>query len=115
MPDHILLTGATGLLGQYLLRDLLRAGEPVAVLARPRNGTSAKERVERLLHRWGEPLPSPVCLEGDINTPGIGLDGPELDWAAQHCGRMLHCAASLSFRSLSREEEPYKTNLRGAE
>jgi thioester reductase-like protein len=115
MPDHILLTGATGLLGQYLLRDLLRAGEPVAVLARSRNGTSAKQRVERLLSRWNEPLPSPVCLEGDINTPGLGLNCQELDWAAHHCRRMLHCAASLSFRSLSRDEEPYKTNLGGAE
>lgn len=115
MRHHILLTGATGLLGQYLLRDLLRAGEPVAALVRSRNGTSGKERVERLLARWGEGLPSPVCLDGDINAPLLGLDGDQLDWAARHCNRVLHCAASLTFRSLSREEEPYKTNLAGAQ
>ncbi len=33
---YLLLTGATGLLGQYLLRDLLLSDQPVAVLGADR-------------------------------------------------------------------------------
>ncbi|MCE7869755.1 NAD-dependent epimerase/dehydratase family protein [bacterium CPR1] len=38
-----LLTGATGLLGSYLLRDALRAGKQVAVLARRSRTLTARE------------------------------------------------------------------------
>ena len=33
-PDHLLLTGGTGLLGSYLVRDLLLAGRPLALVVR---------------------------------------------------------------------------------
>jgi thioester reductase-like protein len=36
MSKHLLLTGCTGLLGQYLLRDLLLGGVPLAVVIRSR-------------------------------------------------------------------------------
>ena len=45
-PRGILLTGATGLLGRYLLRDLLQAGHAVTVLARESHSAGARERVE---------------------------------------------------------------------
>jgi hypothetical protein len=39
------LTGATGLLSRYLIRDLLYAGDSVAVLVRPTAAESARFRV----------------------------------------------------------------------
>ena len=35
MSDYVLLTGGTGLLGRYLIRDLTDRGVPLALLVRP--------------------------------------------------------------------------------
>ena len=65
MPSpSILVTGATGLLGSYLIRDLLARDVPLAVLARPSRKQSARDRVEALVAGWetclGRPLPRPT-------------------------------------------------------
>jgi thioester reductase-like protein len=66
-----LLTGATGLLGRYLLRDLILADVRVAVLVRPTRRASVRQRVDSMMCHWdaemGRPLPRPVILEGDIS------------------------------------------------
>ena len=46
-----LLTGVTGLVGQYLLKDLLIAGFPVAVLVRPNKKESATQRMDSIMQR----------------------------------------------------------------
>jgi nucleoside-diphosphate-sugar epimerase len=117
MSKHLLLTGATGLLGRYLLRDLLLAGVPVVVLARPRGGEPGPARVERLLRFWegelGRALPRPACLEGDVTADGLGLGEGQVEWVARHCGGVLHAAASLTFRGPGRDGEPWRTNRGG--
>ncbi len=47
--SHYLMTGATGLLGAYLLRDGLRAGDRMAALVRPTRKASARQRIEAIL------------------------------------------------------------------
>jgi thioester reductase-like protein len=117
MSDYILLTGATGLLGQYLLRDLLRAGIPVAVLIRPKKEQNAQARVEEILARqdaeMAEPLPRPFCLEGDITSPKLGLSAPARRWVGLHCKALLHNAASLQFQGNNRDLDPWLSNLTG--
>ena len=117
MPTHLLLTGATGLLGRYLLRDLLARGVPVAALVRPRGAEPAATRLEEVVAEQerlaGLSLPRPICLEGDVTAPGLGLSAGDADWAATHCGRVLHSAASLVFRGSDRERDPWLTNLAG--
>ena len=67
---YLMLTGATGLLGRSLLRDLAAAGRRIAVLVRPSKGASAFERIDELLLDWqevaGANVPFPVVLTGDI-------------------------------------------------
>lgn len=112
-----LLTGVTGLVGQYLLRDLLRAGQPVAVLVRPDKRASAMERVEAIMQRWereaGTLLPRPVVLSGDVRSPGLGLSAEAELWCRRHVGRCLHNAAVLKFFGPSRAGEPWQTNVEG--
>ncbi len=114
---YYLLTGATGLLGNYLLRDLLRKDVPVAVLVRPSRRQTARQRIELLLAKWDAeqetPLPRPVVLEGDITQDDLGLDANDLRWAAEYCGAVIHNAASLTFHATSEEGEPYRSNLTG--
>ena len=114
---HLLLTGATGLLGSYLLRDLLLAGRSVAVIARGERKRSPAARVETLVADWesrlGVRLPRPVVLAGDLTQPACGLDDAALRWVGDHCSELLHNAASLSFKGTSRDEEPWVTNVGG--
>lgn len=118
MP-YTLLTGATGLLGRYILKDLLLAGIPVAVVVRPTRRANVRQRVEQLMCYWdtqlGRELPRPVVLEGDIGEPGLGLDEKETRWAAEHVDTFLHNAASLTFISTGPDSEPWLSNIGGTQ
>jgi thioester reductase-like protein len=113
----VLLTGATGLVGRYLVRDLLVAGHRVAVLVRSTPQQSAPERVEAIVQLWeralGRLFPRPVCLEGDVTTPGLGLSDRQQRWVGTHCRSVIHNGAVLTFHGPDREGEPWRTNLRG--
>ncbi|MFL5329792.1 MAG: SDR family oxidoreductase [Gemmataceae bacterium] len=117
MRDFLLLTGATGQVGQYLLRDLLLAGQPLAVLVRGRGKHSAQDRLEKILDHWeGElhrRLPRPVYFEGDITRPNCGLDRQSRIWIANHCRAVFHNAASLTFVGADRAGDPWLTNVTG--
>jgi len=63
----------------------------------------------------GQPLPRPVCLEGDVNQPGLGLKPSDREWAAQNCDRIIHNAAVLTFEGKDRNEDPWRTNLGGTQ
>ena len=104
-------TDAAGLVGQYLLRDLLLQDVPVAVLIRAAGQESASDRLEHVMTHWegdlGRELPRPVCLEGDITLSGLGLTAEAQRWAGKHCGTVLHNAASLTFQASGPDEEPW--------
>ena len=117
--DYVLLTGATGLVGQYLIKDLLLAGQRLALVVRPAKRLDIHQRVELILQRWekelGQLLPRPVVLQGDVAEPHLGLNPSDLDWVVTHCGRVIHNAAILQFDGTNRKEEPWRTNLGGTQ
>jgi thioester reductase-like protein len=113
----ILLTGATGLLGRFLLRDLTAQGRQVAVLVRGSRTAGAEVRVDELLCDWwdvaGVEVPRPVILEGDITVPGLGLAASALEWVEANVGEVVHSAASLAFDRRASDGEPYASNVQG--
>lgn len=115
--QKVLITGGTGLLGQYLIRDLLLRGVEPVVLARPNKRMSAVSRVEKILRQWekqlGVNLPLPAVVEGDVSSPGMGLSNSQLDWLGQHCDSVIHSAAVLQFTANGAEAEPWRTNYHG--
>jgi thioester reductase-like protein len=117
ISGYHLLTGATGLLGSYLLRDCLLAGRRMAVLARPSKSESAVQRIETQLRQWelsmDISLPRPVVLEGDLGEVDLGLDNVTLSWIGRNCTSVFHNAASLVFRGDDTDGEPYLTNVEG--
>ncbi len=112
----ILLTGATGLLGRYLLRDLLAAGNRVAVLVRPERGRSPEDRVREVMEfaraTAGGPLQEPTVLAGDLRDRGLGMSHVDRDWISRNCARVLNAAASVSAHR-SQDGEPHATNATG--
>ena len=111
------LTGATGLLGSYLLRDGLLAGQRMALLVRPTKRASARQRVEAIVTYWerdcGVALPRPVVFEGELSPADLDLDATSLQWISDNCESVIHNAASLSFQGASREGEPWLSNVMG--
>jgi thioester reductase-like protein len=118
MPERpgVLLTGGTGLLGQYLLPNLLLNNHPVTVLARDSPREQAAERIARLLAFWSErlhrKLPAPVVLSGDLNQDALGLTYLDRCWIQRQCRAVIHSAANLSFRE-TLDGEPWRTNVEG--
>jgi thioester reductase-like protein len=114
--EGIFLTGATGLLGRYLLRDLLGSGRMVGVLIRDSSSASAPERLAEL-HRFCEEslrqsLPRPVLIQGDLRLPGMGLGMVERQWLARHARAVIHSAAYVSYQPTP-DGEPWLTNVLG--
>src|SRR5215510_3385014 len=100
--SYFLLTGATGLVGQYLLRDLLEADVRLAVIIRPNRAESVLQRLEGVMRRWeeaaGRSLPRPIVLEGELCRPQLGLAADDRRWLAANCQGVLHNAASMVFK-----------------
>ncbi len=115
MRNYVLLTGATGLLGQYLVRDFLQDGHRIAVLVRGTKSKTPEQRVEQTMQMWerqlGHPLPRPVVIGGDITKEDLGLNSEDREWIGENCTTMLHCAASLTFHE--HNGEPWLTNIEG--
>jgi thioester reductase-like protein len=115
--EYFLVTGVTGLLGNYLLKDLLLRGKKLAVLARGNKYASAEQRIEEVMRRWEShlkrSLPRPVVLTGDVCEANFGLSDQELNWALTHCDQILHSAAVLQFNGYGINEEPWRTNFGG--
>jgi long-chain acyl-CoA synthetase len=92
----VLVTGATGFLGQELLaRFLERDDRHVHALVRAPDDEAAAARL--VDH------PRLSAVAGDIEQPGLGLDERRADELAERVTTVVHCAASVSF-SLGLEE-----------
>lgn len=116
MSGYIFMTGGTGLLGRYLIRDLLLHGKRLALLVRGSKKESPQQRIESILQIWeqdlGRHLPRPVLIEGDLRQDGLGIDRNTIAWMQSHCSECIHGAASLEFHA-DGTGEPWTTNFDG--
>ena len=89
----ILVTGATGFIGRAVIARLLARGEPVAVLARGRDGCDARARVTAAL---GAAAADRVTIvEGDLAGPGLAT--ADLRRLRARVDTVIHCAGDPSF------------------
>jgi len=102
-PGTILLTGATGFLGAFLLADQLRRHPQLNVwcLVRADGAGAAKARVRANLQHydlWEEEFGARIVgLPGDLAQPRLGLDGATWAGLAERIGGILHNGAQLSY------------------
>lgn len=84
---RVLLTGATGLFGRELARELLAQGCRVYALARGHDAAEARQRVVTVVG----PSERLTVLRGDLSLPALGLRRvPRVD-------AVLHAGASTAF------------------
>jgi thioester reductase-like protein len=115
--NAILLTGATGFVGQYLLLDLLDSGRQVVVLARNRQAQPAAQRIELILQHWernsNRLIRRPRVVSADLREDSNSISNEDSDWISRHVGIVLHSAASVRFDLDERNGEPIATNQEG--
>ncbi|MBP2291311.1 non-ribosomal peptide synthetase [Azospirillum rugosum] len=102
---HALLTGGTGYLGAYLLRELLSDGERrVTALVRGGDDAAARARLARVLSGYfGEEVgpalaadPRLTVLAGDLRRDDLGLTGSARGRLAEETQAVFHCAANVN-------------------
>ncbi len=112
-----LLTGATGLLGRFVLARLLQSRCDVAVLVRPSAQWSAQQRLEDALGTREQSgwLPRPRVLAGDLSDNRLRLADADIQWLGTRRLCVIHCAASIRFQRDEASDEPYRTNVHGTQ
>lgn len=103
----LLLTGATGFLGAFLLRQLLDdSGQRILCLIRAANAERGKQRLLGNLETYGLARSGDadriVAVVGDLGAPGLGLKDGELDCLAERVSAIVHNGAVVHFA------KPYK-------
>jgi amino acid adenylation domain-containing protein/thioester reductase-like protein len=100
-PREILLTGSTGFLGLYLLRELLTATTArVHCLVRAGTAADARRRIEQAAERYCiDSLPTDriVPLPGDLADPNLGLDPGTFSELARTIDVIHHAGATVNF------------------
>jgi thioester reductase-like protein len=102
MNNTVFLTGATGLIGSYLLKVLLQNNYKVYVLTRSKDGKVAEDRVREALGFWDEKVLSNrddnlIVLEGDITIKNLGLRNYDIELLKNEMEEIYHSAASTQF------------------
>ena len=102
------LTGATGLIGSYLLRILLQNGHTVYILARKKNDKNAEDRIKDILLFWDEKTYKKYksnikIFKGDVTRADVGLSKNESIFLSKNVEQIFHCAAVTKF-NLSLDE-----------
>jgi amino acid adenylation domain-containing protein/thioester reductase-like protein len=112
----VLLTGATGYLGVYVLRDLLvEKSVRVTAVVRASNDVRARARVAEktdyyfgpgFLDKWGDRL---SIVAGDLGKERLGLDASTYDRLAGDVDAVLHTAALV--KHYGHYAEFYESNV----
>jgi thioester reductase-like protein len=98
----LLVTGASGFLGAYLLHDLLQAGNSVIYcLVRPSKDQSGEQRIISNLRRyglWHQSMAERVIpVAGDLAKPRLGLADEDYQALSEVVEAIYHSAAVLNF------------------
>ncbi|HJK86029.1 MAG TPA: amino acid adenylation domain-containing protein [Candidatus Megaira endosymbiont of Stentor roeselii] len=100
--NNILLTGATGFLGQHLLIDLLESttANIYCLIRANSDNKNVQKKLDQILIRSGNIKyvnnPRVICIEGDLSKPNLGLSINtivKLEKAIDiiyHCGAYVH-------------------------
>ncbi len=93
--EIILLTGATGEFGSYLLKQLMATEATVIALVRAKTNATAEDRVTKLL---GRPLPTTIrVLSADLALPMFGLSKTTYRQLTKSVTAVIHAAAATRF------------------
>ncbi|KAI9889228.1 MAG: large subunit of alpha-aminoadipate reductase [Vezdaea aestivalis] len=97
----VLLTGATGFLGAYILRELLARSSPatkkVIILVRSRPDKSGLSRIKQTCMAygiWEETWTTRIeCIKSDLNAPRLGISEQDWQFLVREVDSVIHNGA----------------------
>ncbi|MGH3402561.1 MAG: thioester reductase domain-containing protein [Streptosporangiaceae bacterium] len=95
----MLLTGATGFVGAFVLAELLRQSSSVVrCLVRAEDEVHARERVTAVLRRFrlAAELDRMAAIPADLSRPLLGMTPPVFAGLAAQTDAVIHCAAGVN-------------------
>ncbi|PZO10729.1 MAG: hypothetical protein DCF25_20290, partial [Leptolyngbya foveolarum] len=100
-PEHILLTGATGFLGAFLLHELLQqTSAQVHCLIRATDTVAAQQRLQQHLQHyelWHERYTDRITpIVGDLSQPLLGLSTERFQALTRQIDHIYHNGASVN-------------------
>jgi len=100
-PQRLLLTGATGFLGAFLLHELLQQTKAtIYCLVRAQTAAEGHQKLQHALRRYlpGLEFPSSriVLLAGDLSRQRLGLSESTFQELASSLDSIYHCGASVN-------------------
>ncbi len=100
-PRSILLTGATGFVGRFLLAQLLNeTGATIFCIVRARTKHQAAVRLKSTLSAsglWHDELGRRlVAIPGDMRQPHLGIEKSDYDALCRDVDSIYHCATSMN-------------------
>ncbi|MEA5580671.1 thioester reductase domain-containing protein [Nodularia harveyana UHCC-0300] len=101
-PQHIFLTGGTGFLGAFIIRELLQeTNADIYCLVRASNAAEAKTKLQKNLEQyaiWDEKFNSRIiAIVGDLAQPLLGIDAEQFHILAGNIDVIYHSAALLNY------------------
>lgn len=110
----LFLTGATGIMGSWVLSEALDRGYEPILLMRDANPEAAQQRMRAVLSiaEREHNLDEVRIVRGDVGTPRLGLTPSEWDELRGSVGTIIHCAASTTF-SRKKDDLVLQTNVEG--
>jgi amino acid adenylation domain-containing protein/thioester reductase-like protein len=97
----VLLTGATGFVGRFLLAQLLRDTDAtIYCLVRAQTVHQALSKLRAVLNKWSlwprDCETRVVAVPGDLRLPRLGIDEHTYQVLATQVGSIYHCATSMN-------------------
>ncbi|WP_083208845.1 non-ribosomal peptide synthetase [Brevibacillus laterosporus] len=116
VPKGVFLTGATGFLGAYILKELLEIPSiPIHCLVRKTGDASIDRKLEeKMVFYFGQDVLSQMkgrvfTVEGDLSSKGLGMDSLVWDHLAGKIDSVIHCGGEV--RHYGDREHFHKVNL----
>lgn len=97
-PVQVLLTGATGFVGGYLLYEILEQYPEAQVICLVRKDKNSINSNLKSLNLWKDSYRNRITdLKGDLKLPMLGLSNDEFDVLAKKINLIFHCGANVNF------------------
>jgi NAD(P)-dependent dehydrogenase (short-subunit alcohol dehydrogenase family) len=89
------VTGATGFIGQYLVRNLLKRGQPIYVLVR----RGSVKKLDALRAEWGATDKQVIAVVGDLGTKNLGVADADAKKLKGKVDLFFHLAAIYDLKA----------------
>ncbi|MEH2323382.1 MAG: thioester reductase domain-containing protein [Nostoc sp.] len=101
-PKNIFLTGGTGFLGAFIIRELLQETKAdIYCLVRAANAEEGKSKLQKNLHQyaiWQEEFNSRIIpIIGDLSQPLLGVGSEQFQSLAANIDTIYHSGALLNY------------------